>query len=128
MAEQIKSFAEHDLHFNTFESTFLTPEIAQQYGFTRSKGLGLLNVAITKRNDGELPTPQPAIVTGTVTNLLGQIVRLSFVTIDEGDAIYYIAPFTKTNDEILRFAINAKLNANAVPMEASFQRHVYVDK
>ncbi|MFT2111822.1 DUF4426 domain-containing protein [Marinomonas sp. 2405UD68-3] len=128
MADQVKSFGEYDLHFNTFESTFLTPAIATQYGFTRSKGLGLLNVAVTKNTTGQLPSPQPAIVTGTVTNLIGQIVKLSFVTIDEGDAIYYIATFTKTNDEILRFSINAKLNADAVPMSADFQRHVYVEK
>lgn len=128
LAEQVKSFGEYDLHFNTFESTFLTPKIAQQYGFIRSKGQGLLNVAVTKNSSGKLPVPTAAIVSGKVTNLIGQIVTLSFVTIDEGDAIYYIAPFTKTNDEILRFSISAKLNADAAPMEASFQRHVYVEK
>lgn len=127
-AEQTKNFGDYVLHFNTFESTFLTPEIAQNYGFQRSKGRGLLNVAVTKKENGELPKPQAAIVTGKVVNLIGQIVQLNFVTIDEGDAIYYIAPFTKTNDEILKFTVSAQLNPNQAPMEVTFQRHVYVDK
>ena len=128
MADQRQTFGEYEVHFNTFESTFLTPAIANQYGFSRSKRLGLLNVAVLKTQPGNLPKPTPAIVTGTVTNLLGQIVKLQFVTIDEGEAIYYIAPFSKTNDEILRFKVSAKLNANLAPMEVNFQKHLYVDK
>jgi hypothetical protein len=128
LAEQKTAFGEYDLHYNTFESTFLTPKIASEYGFTRSKGQALLNVAVTQQQAGQLPKPTPAIVSGTVTNLLGQIVTLRFVTIDEGNAIYYIAPFTKTDDDILKFAISARLNADASPMTVNFQRHFYVDK
>lgn len=127
-AEQKQSFGELELHYNVFESTFLLPKIAQQYDFIRSKGRGLLNIAVIKPSKTELPQSIPAIVSGTVTNLIGQIVKLNFVTIDEGNAIYYIAAFTKTDDEILRFKIDAKLNADSVPMTVKFQKHVYVDR
>ncbi len=129
-AEQKQSFGELELHYNTFESTFLLPKIAKQYDFIRSKGRGLLNVAVIKPspNKSELPQSIPAIVTGTVTNLIGQIVKLDFVTIDEGNAIYYIAAFTKTDDEILRFKVNAKLSADSAPMAVKFEKHVYVDR
>ena len=127
-AEQKQSFGELELHYNTFESTFLTPKIAQQYGFVRSEGRGMLNVAVIKPRKSDLPKTLPAIVSGTVTNLIGQIVKLDFVTIDEGNAIYYIAAFTKTDDEILRFKVDAKLNANSAPMTVKFQKHLYVDR
>lgn len=127
-AEQKQSFGELEVHYNTFESTFLTPKIAQQYGFIRSKGRGLLNVAVIKPSKSDLPQTLPAIVTGKVTNLIGQIVKLDFVTIDEGNAIYYIAAFTKTDDEILRFQVDAKLDANSAPMTVKFKKHLYVDR
>lgn len=128
IADQVQSFGAYQVHYNTFESAFLTPDIANQYGFTRSKGQALLNVAVTTQAAGQLPQSQRMIVTGTVTNLLGQIVPLSFKTIDEGDAVYYIAAFTKTDDEILKFQVHARPNANAAPMTVNFQRHFYVDK
>lgn len=121
-------FGEYELNYTVFESTFLQPNIAQQYGFTRSKSKGMLNVALLKKNRGQLPTPTPAIVTAKVRNLLGQIVTLEFTTIKEGDAIYYIAPFNKTDDEILKFEITARLNANSPAMTVNTQKHVYVDR
>lgn len=127
-AEQVKEFGQYQLHYNTFESSFLTPEIANQYGLTRSKGQALLNVAVTTKAQGELPQSQPAMVTGKITNLVGQTVQLSFKTINEGDATYYLAPFTKTNDEILKFHVEAKTSADAKPMTVDFQRHFYVDQ
>lgn len=126
-ADQVAQFGEYQLHYNTFESTFLTPEIAHQYGLTRTKGQALLNVAVTTQAQGELPQSQRAIVSANVKNLLGQIVPLSFITIEEGDAIYYLAPFTKTDDEILKFTVEAKTSADSAPMTVSFQRHFYVD-
>lgn len=126
-ADQVTEFGDYQLHYNTFESTFITPEIAHQYGLTRSKGQGLLNVAVTTKPVGLLPTSHQALVSGKVTNLLGQTVKLQFVTINEGDAVYYLAPFTKTNDEILKFAVEAKITADSQPMSVTFERHVYVD-
>ncbi|RUM51174.1 MAG: hypothetical protein DSY85_12345 [Marinomonas sp.] len=126
-ADQVTQFGDYQLHYNTFESTFLTPEIAHQYGLTRTKGQALLNVAVTTQSQGELPQSQRALVSANVKNLLGQIVSLSFITIEEGDAVYYLAPFTKTDDEILKFTVNAKLSADSAPMTVNFQRHFYVD-
>ena len=126
-ADQVTQFGDYQLHYNTFESTFLTPEIAHQYGLTRTKGQALLNVAVTTQSQGELPQSQRALVSANVKNLLGQIVSLSFITIEEGDTVYYLAPFTKTDDEILKFTVNAKLSADSAPMTVNFQRHFYVD-
>ena len=126
-ADQVTQFGEYQLHYNTFESTFLTPDIAHHYGLTRTKGQALLNVAVTTQASGELPQSQRALVSANVTNLLGQIVPLTFVTIEEGDSVYYLAAFTKTDDDILKFTVNAKISADSAPMTVNFQRHFYVD-
>lgn len=126
-ANQVSQFGQYQLHYNTFESTFLTPDIAHQYGLTRTKGQAILNIAVTTQAEGELPQSQRAMVSAKVTNLLGQIVPLSFITIEEGDSIYYLAPFTKTDDDILKFTVEAKISADSAPMTVNFQRHFYVD-
>ncbi|WP_417552639.1 DUF4426 domain-containing protein [Marinomonas fungiae] len=126
-ANQVSQFGQYQLHYNTFESTFLTPDIAHQYGLTRTKGQAILNIAVTTQAEGELPQSQRAMVSAKVTNLLGQIVPLSFITIEEGDSIYYLAPFTKTDDDILKFTVEAKVSADSAPMTVNFQRHFYVD-
>ncbi|CUB06115.1 DUF4426 domain-containing protein [Marinomonas fungiae] len=126
-ANQVSQFGQYQLHYNTFESTFLTPDIAHQYGLTRTKGQAILNIAVTTQAKGELPQSQRAMVSAKVTNLLGQIVPLSFITIEEGDSIYYLAPFTKTDDDILKFTVEAKISADSAPMTVNFQRHFYVD-
>lgn len=127
-AEQKQTFGQYEVHYNAFDSTFVKPDIAQAYGLVRSNTRSLLNISVVRTQTGALPTPTKAIVSGTVTNLIGQIVRLEFIEIDEGDGIYYIAPFSKTDDEYLKFHIEARLNGSQPPMVVDFQQRFYVDK
>jgi hypothetical protein len=124
-AEQFKAADQYELHFNAFNSTFLTPEVAQAYSIHRSKVRGLLNVAVldTQRNNA----PVRAQVMGQVTNLVGQVQALTFRQVREGEAVYYICEFRFTDDEILNFDLQVQPDANKPAYTLNFKQHFYVD-
>ncbi|MDV6315815.1 DUF4426 domain-containing protein [Idiomarina sp. HP20-50] len=101
-AEQKQSLGQWDVHYNAFNSTFLSPAIATQYDLTRSASKGVLNVAVLDKDTKQSQTPG---VTGQAINPLGQVQQLEFQHVKEGDANYYLAQFDYTNAETLRFTI-----------------------
>lgn len=109
MAERKASFGELDVHYNAFNSGFLQPDVAAAAGLTRSKTLGVLNVAVLKTGKAS-----PATVTGTVTDLLGKARPLEFKQVTESGAIYYLAQFPFEQREVLRFALKVQVGEGAV--------------
>ena len=52
-----KDFGEYSVQWSVFPSTFLTPEIAKANGLNRSRGIGVINIAImTENDDGGMST------------------------------------------------------------------------
>lgn len=114
----------HTFYFNVFNSTFLTPEIAQQYNLKRSKTSALLNLAVHEKGDSR-DKAIPVILQGTVTNIVQQQRELEFKEIVEGDAIYYLSDFRVTNDDVLTFDINIRTHADSPGYDLRFKRRVY---
>lgn len=107
-ADAIKSdrqeqFGDVTVHYNTFNSTYLTPDIAKSAELIRSKNQGVINVSVLK--DGK---PLMANVTGTVKDLTSQSVTLSFKQITEQGAIYYIAQYPVPQQETRTFEIKVQ--------------------
>lgn len=98
-----EKFGDVTVHYNTFNSTFLTPDIAKAAELTRSKNQGVINVSVLK--DGK---PQMAQVSGSVKDLTSQSVNLKFRQITEQGAIYYIAQFPVDQQEVRTFSINVQ--------------------
>jgi len=101
--ERKETFGDVTVHYNTFNSTFLTPDIAKAAGLTRSKNQGVINVAVIK--DGK---PLTAEVSGSVKDLTSQTVPLKFKQITEQGAIYYIAQFPVDQQEVRTFDIKVQ--------------------
>ncbi|MEH6811811.1 MAG: DUF4426 domain-containing protein [Motiliproteus sp.] len=125
-AEQFKPFDQYEVHYNAFNSSFVTPEVASAYGLQRSKYRALMNVAVLKKEGGKKPSVN-VVVTGSFNNLIGQNQDLSFVEIREGESIYYIASFRFTDDEVLDFEIKVQPDPNAPAYIVNFKQHFYVD-
>ncbi|NUT75216.1 DUF4426 domain-containing protein [Pseudomonas sp. C1C7] len=107
-ADAIKSdrqeqFGDTTVHYNTFNSTYLTPEVAKAAQLTRSKNQGVINISVMK--DGK---PQMAQVSGTVKDLTSQSVPLNFRQITEQGAIYYIAQYPVPQQETRTFEIKVQ--------------------
>ncbi|MNI47296.1 hypothetical protein D3C73_1018080 [compost metagenome] len=102
-----EKFGDTTVHYNTFNSTFLTPEVAKATELTRSKNQGVINISVLK--DGK---PQVAQVTGTVKDLTSQSVPLNFKQITEQGAIYYIAQYPVPQQETRTFDIKVQMGSD----------------
>jgi hypothetical protein len=101
--ERQETFGDTTVHYNTFNSTYLTPDIAKAAELIRSKNQGVINVSVIK--DGK---PLVSSVTGTVKDLTSQTVPLNFKQITEQGAIYYIAQYPVDQQEIRTFEIKVQ--------------------
>ncbi|UIN56145.1 MULTISPECIES: DUF4426 domain-containing protein [Pseudomonas] len=101
--ERKEVFGDVTVHYNTFNSTYLTPDIAKAAELVRSKNQGVINVSVIK--DGK---PLIANVTGTVKDLTSQSVPLTFRQVTEQGAIYYIAQYPVEQQETRTFEIKVQ--------------------
>lgn len=127
-AEQSLTQNGYEVHYNAFNSGFLTPEVAQANGLTRSKVMALLNVSVLKIGDDGTKRPVNALVSGEAKNLIGQIKTISFKKIDEGDAIYYLGSFRFSDEEMLNFDLDVQPDPNQSPISVRFSQTFYEDR
>ena len=118
-------FGEYTVHYIAVNSTFLTPEIARQYGIERNRRTAFLNIAILHNNVDGSTTPVTAAVQGGKRNLLQQSSDIDFREIREGDAIYYIGEFDFSNAEILRFAVDVQPEAQGPVYTIAWNTQLY---
>ena len=125
-ADQKISKDGYDVHYSTFNSTFLDPQIARQYGIPRSKDTGVLNIAVIRPDpDSLLGTPMEADVDGTATNLLSQLKPLQFKKFKLEKGIYYISTFSISEQELLNFDVGVGVAGKALRLQFrhKFEEH-----
>ena len=122
LAERKQSFAEVDVHYSVFNSSFLQPDIASAVGLVRSKTQGVVTVSVLKAGK-----PLPAEVKGEVKNLLGQVTSLSFKQVTEPGAAYYLAQFPLSTREILTFTLDIQ-GGDGSNNRVSFNQEVFPDE
>lgn len=120
-AEQKQSFGELDVHYSVFNSSFIQPEIAATVGLTRSKRLGVLNVATLYSGK-----PVASRVEGEVKDLMGKRTQLTFTPIKEGDAVYYLAQFPIVSQELLQFSLTVQ-GPTGPAHSVQFKQEVFPD-
>ena len=101
--ERQEVFGDVTVHYNTFNSTFLQPDIAKAAELVRSKNQGVINVSVLKAGK-----PQVAQVSGTVKDLTSQSIPLKFKQVTEQGAIYYIAQYPVEQQETRTFQIKVQ--------------------
>lgn len=116
----------YEVHYNAFNSSFVTPEVAAANGLIRSKVRALVNVAVFELND-EGKTAVPVTLTGQASNLLGQMQTITFKPIKEGDALYYIGGFRFSEAERMTIKLSVRANPAKPPIETSFTQTFYTE-
>lgn len=104
-ASQFERFGDLDVHYIVFNTTDLSPEMAERYGLTRSPDLGLINISGRRMTEDGLSTPVRLELEGSVINLLGQKRPLDFREVEDPSAIYYLETVRFTDRETLRFEV-----------------------
>ncbi|MDX1297457.1 MAG: DUF4426 domain-containing protein [Pseudomonas sp.] len=121
LAERKQSFGDLDVHYIAFNSSFLQPDIAAANGLARSKSLGVVNISVLKAGKAS-----SASVSGEVKDLVGRSHTLSFKQVNEGEAIYYLAQFPFTQQEMLRFTLSVRA-ADGVAHSVEFNQEFFPD-
>jgi len=91
-AQQSERFDQFELHRSVVYTTFLTPEIAAEYGIARGKYKAILTLSVRDVEAGEI-AGRPMAINGETWDLIRGD-PLEFKEIREGPATYYIADFT----------------------------------
>lgn len=126
-AEQFEQVGDYQIHYNTFTTSFLQPQVAKAYNIVRSRYQAMINISVLKKqSDGRYKAVE-ALVTGDVGNLAGQSVSLAFRSIREPNAIYQITTFRFTEDEPTRFRLKVRFDPNQPAYDLSFIRRFYGD-
>lgn len=122
---------DYEIHHIVFNSSFLTPEIASIYNFTRGDDKALVNVAVTKAGAGGESRGLPVEVSGVARNLMQQQTDLTFQAIVEQDATYYLAPFEFDDQEIMHFYLDVRIpgeeGGRAISKRIQFTKKMYED-
>ena len=103
-----KDFGDYEVLWSVLPSTFLAPEVAKENDLQRSKGIGIVNIAIMKENEDGSMTPVGGQVEGKVTNDVQQVKFLAFRRVQEGESVYFIAEYQYSSGELMTFKVTAR--------------------
>ena len=128
-AEQVSRFDNFEVHYNVFNSSFLSEDVAKAYQLVRSPNKHLLNISVRRLN-GTQPdagsVEQAAKVSGTLNDLMRKF-PLEFREIREQGAIYYLAEIPLDFVQISIFDITVQPDGSAQSHSFQFKRTLYPD-
>ena len=104
LAAQFVRHGDYAVHYTTFSSTLIPPDVAAAHDIERSENRIVLNISGRLFDDA-----QTLGVSGRVSNLLNQQFELEFEQVTESKAIYYLASHLALEQDILRFEITVTL-------------------
>ena len=91
LGQQSTRFDQFELHHSIVYTTFLSPQVAAEYGITRGADKAILTLSVRDANAGEI-AGRPMSIEGRTWDLItGESMRIK--EIREGRATYYIVPF-----------------------------------
>lgn len=117
---------DYRIHYSLFNSSFISPEVASAYGLTRGKRKAIVNISVRKNQPDGADREHPAIVNGTVKDLIHSQ-DLTFIEVREQGAIYYLAELPFNDKETLYFDLQVSPDRSRAPYNISFQRKLYVE-
>ena len=121
-------FGDYEVHYSAFNSTFIDPEIAGRHKLERSGKHGIVNIAIRNVKSSDSGKAVTAQVKGSRQNLLSQKSGLEFQEVRETDAIYYLASFRFSGDELLKFSIYVTPKGGAHTETIQFEQKFYQEE
>jgi hypothetical protein len=124
-AESSKEFGDYVIHYNAFRSDTLAPEVAKTYNLQRRNNRLIVNIAVLKKVMNTTGKPTAAEISGHASNLTGQLKKLEFREIKEGNAIYYLAESQFSDGEFLKFELKIKPEGEETPARLKFDKRFF---
>jgi len=91
LGQQSTRYDQFELHHSIVYTTFLSAEVAAEYGITRGADKAILTLSVRDVNSGEI-AGRPMMIEGRTWDLITGG-NMSVKEIREGRATYYIVPF-----------------------------------
>ena len=127
-AQQSHQFNDYTVHYNALNSSLISPGVAKTYNIRRSDSRALVNIAVLKDIENQLPVAAKALVTVSARNLTGQNRQVKMREIIEGgDAIYYIGELSVRNMETFRFTVMVTPVGQGKAYELKFNQQFYTE-
>ena len=126
-AEQFIEDKNYIVHYSAFNSTLLTPEVADANGLMRSRQRGIINIAVQRKQPGGQPKAVMAQLEGYTGQMGGSEIPLDFQVVEEGDAVYYLAEFRFHDGDKLNFDVKVKPTPDAASLKVSFSQSFFAD-
>ncbi len=115
LAQQSTRFGPYELHHSIVYTTFLSPEVAAEYGITRGTDKAILTLSVRDVDSGEI-AGRPMTIDGRTWDLItgGD---MDIREIREGRATYYIIPFEFLDREYRFFEFAFQPQGAEAPFE-----------
>lgn len=123
--EKKQVFGNYEVHYIGLNSSFLPEDVAEAYDIPRSRSLAYLSVSVLKTDEGDLPRPVSAKLTGQIKNLIGQSRDIEFREIKETNAVYYVSTFRFDKSEIYRLTLQATPEGQKRTFDVKFSQKFY---
>lgn len=125
-AAQAQSSLTHSgytIHYNAVPSVLLAPDVARNYGLTRSAQRAVLNIAVRTAGDAATAQAVSARVQAVAINTAGQRQELRMREVREQDAIYAIGELRIEDGETYRFEVDVvpEGESRVIPLRFSQQ-------
>lgn len=125
--ESMQQFGDYQVHYSIFNTSFISPEIAQHYNIVRSKSSAMINIAVLKKQaDGSYKN-----VTAHVSGEHNDLVRkeaLNFTLVREQHAIYYLTTFTIHHNIDVYFTFTIQPDPNQPAFKLQLTKRLYRDE
>lgn len=118
---------EYELFYSAFNTSFISPDVAQAAGIVRGKNKGLVNISVVRYENSERIPVVVQAIRGEAYDLIYRN-ALQFKPVSEPGAQYYLAPFKISSDnEYIQFDIQVDLKALQESVPITFKRRFYID-
>jgi hypothetical protein len=123
--EKKQVFGNYEVHYIGLNSSFIPEQAAEAYDIPRSRSLAYLSISVLKTDEGDLPLPVTATLTGTVKNLIGQSRTIEFREIKETNAVYYVSTFRFDKNDVYRISLDVTPSGQTRTFDVNFSQQFY---
>lgn len=122
----MQQVGDYQVHYSIFNTSFLAPEIAENYGIVRSGARALMNIAVLKKQpDGSMKNVRVDI-SGTRFDLIRRD-PLKFQEVQEQHAIYYLSDFPIEHRTMIYYTLQILPENSNRSFEVQFRKMLYRD-
>jgi len=123
----VKVFDNYEVHYSIFNTSFLSPDIAESYQLVRSGSKALINIAVLEKNQDGVLQNVDATISGDQFDLIRKE-QLTFKEVREQQAIYYLSTIDIQHRTLIYFTFKIKPSTSKSEYTLEFSKELFKDE